>query len=154
MLQCTIATRAPSGVVTRSISGYTLESSFSSTIIANTEVPAEILPVLFATLLVATIPVPASPSGGQTGIPVLSSPEGSRSFAPSSVSFPASAPADNTPGRISLSFQLQPVPDAATSSSNLVIIFASKSPVFMSMGNIPEASPTPRTFSPVSFQCT
>ena len=38
---------------------------------ANTEVPADTLPVRCLTLLVAAIPVPASPSGGQTGIPAL-----------------------------------------------------------------------------------
>ena len=34
---------------------------------ANTLVPAETLPVLTATELVAVMPVPASPSGGQSG---------------------------------------------------------------------------------------
>ena len=40
----------------------------SSTTIANTEVPAETLPERGRTAFVATIPVPASPSGGQSGI--------------------------------------------------------------------------------------
>ncbi len=43
---------------------------------AKTEVPAETLPVRSATLLVATMPVPASPSGGQSGMPACSSPAG------------------------------------------------------------------------------
>ena len=37
----------------------------------NTEVPADTFPVRTATLFVAAIPVPASPSGGQTGMPAL-----------------------------------------------------------------------------------
>ena len=58
------------------------------------EVPAETLPVLGATALVAVIPVPASPSGGQKGIPAGSRPPVRR--LPSSVSFPASSPATRT----------------------------------------------------------
>ena len=68
---------------------------------AKTDVPAETLPVRSATLLVATMPVPASPSGGQSGIPVCSCPVGSSSFAPSSVSTPAASPAARTLGRMS-----------------------------------------------------
>ena len=105
MLQCTIPTRAPSGVVTRSISGYTFANGFSRTTMANTEVPAEILPVRTATLFVATIPVPASPSGGQNGQPASSSPEGSKSAAPSFVSTPAFSPAGSTFGKISRRLQ-------------------------------------------------
>ena len=56
---------------------------------AKTEVPAETFPVRSAMLLVATIPVPASPSGGQSGMPAGSSPVGSISLAPSPVSVPA-----------------------------------------------------------------
>ena len=63
---------------------------------ANTEVPADTLPVRTATLLVAAIPVPASPSGGHTRLPGCKLPLTSRSFAPSSVSVPASSPADRT----------------------------------------------------------
>ena len=65
---------------------------------AKIEVPAETLPVLTATELVATIPVPASPSGGQIGQPDSRVPETSRSFAPSSVREPASSPAHKTLG--------------------------------------------------------
>ena len=43
---------------------------------AKTDVPAETLPVRSATLLVATMPVPASPSGGQSGIPACELPGG------------------------------------------------------------------------------
>ena len=63
--------------------GAKLVKFFSSTAMANTEVPAETFPVRCATLLVATIPVPASPSGGHTGIPAFSVPDTSRSLAPS-----------------------------------------------------------------------
>ena len=69
LLLCTIATGLPVGVVTMSISGYSFDRGFSKTIMAKTEVPAETLPVRSATLLVATMPVPASPSGGQSGMP-------------------------------------------------------------------------------------
>ena len=91
-----------------SISLYGLESSFSRTIMANTEVPAETLPVRTATLFVATIPVPASPSGGHIGIPAFSLPVTSRSFAPSSVRTPASSPATRAFGIISRSFHENP----------------------------------------------
>ena len=37
----------------------------------NEEVPADTFPVRCLTALVATMPVPASPSGGQTGIPAF-----------------------------------------------------------------------------------
>ena len=98
---CTIATSSPQGVVTTSISGYAFFSGSSRTTIANTDVPAETLPVRFVMLFVATIPVPASPSGGHIGIPPFKSPEGSKSFAPSSVREPAFSPATSTLGRIS-----------------------------------------------------
>ena len=45
------------------------ESGFSNTTIRNPDVPAEKLPVPGATLFVATIPVPTSPSGAQNGTP-------------------------------------------------------------------------------------
>ena len=63
-----------------------------------TDVPAEIFPVLTATAFVAAMPVPASPSGGQNGIPASSSPVGSRNFAPFVVSVPAFSPAIRTLG--------------------------------------------------------
>ena len=75
LLQCTIATRLPSGVVTMSIISYGLDNSFSNTIMENEEVPADTFPVRCLTALVATMPVPASPSGGQTGIPAFKWPD-------------------------------------------------------------------------------
>ena len=56
-------------------------------------VPALTFPVRGAMLFVATMPVPASPSGGHIGTPDRSVPLGSRRRAPSSVSRPAAAPA-------------------------------------------------------------
>ena len=56
-------------------------------------VPALTLPVRGATELVATMPVPASPSGGHSGTPGCSVPVGSSRRAPSSVSSPAISPA-------------------------------------------------------------
>ena len=96
LLQCTMATGRPAGVVTMSISGYTRDKGFCSTIIAKMEVPADTLPVRWVMLFVATMPVPASPSGGQSGTPALSRPVGSSSFAPSAVKVPASSPAAST----------------------------------------------------------
>ena len=112
--------------------------------------PAETLPVLAATELVATIPVPASPSGGQSGIPAESFPDASRSFAPASVRVPALAPAETTLGRRFSNFH--GIPFLATTSSNLAIIPLSNCPLAISIGNIPDASPTPSTFSPVNCQ--
>ena len=54
-----------------SIISYGFDKSFSNTIIENEEVPADTFPVRCLTALVATIPVLASPSGGQTGIPAF-----------------------------------------------------------------------------------
>ena len=105
LLQCTIATRFPSGVVTMSIISLGLDSSFSRTIIEKEDVPAETLPVRGRTAFVATMPVPASPSGGQSGMPAFRWPETSRRFAPVSVRRPASSPAPSTFGRMSRSFQ-------------------------------------------------
>ncbi len=93
--------RSPAGVVTISISLYGLES-VSRTIIANTEVPADTFPVRCFTLLVATIPVPASPSGGHTEFTRLSFPshQGIGFFC----QVPASCPATRTSGIISRNF--------------------------------------------------
>ena len=85
LLQCTIATRSPAGVVTRSSSWCTRLSWCSSTTMAKMLVPALTLPVRGATELVATIPVPASPSGGHTAAPAASAPDGSSNLAPVSV---------------------------------------------------------------------
>src|SRR5574344_2168263 len=105
LLQCTIATSEPSGVVTISIISDGFDKSFSSTIIEKDEVPADTLPVRCLTAFVATIPVPASPSGGQRGIPPFNRPDTSKRLAPSSVNIPALSPATSTFGRISRSFQ-------------------------------------------------
>ena len=152
LLQCTMATISPAGVVTRSISGYTCSSSFSNTTMANTLVPADTFPVRTATLLVAAMPVPASPSGGHMGIPAFKFPDASRSFAPSSVRTPASSPATRALGKMSRSFHGKFSP--ATSWSNCSTRFWSKSLAWMSTGNMPATSPMPRTRLPVSFQCT
>ena len=150
LLQCVIATGEPSGVVIMSITSLGRFKSFSRTIIEKEEVPAETFPVLGLTAFVATIPVPASPSGGQRVIPAFRCPLGSSFRAPSSVSAPAFSPAFRTSGRIPRSFQGYPF--GATKLSNAAIRFSSKSHVSGSMGIIPEASPTPRTFLPVRVQ--
>ena len=49
-------------------------------------VPTLTLPQRGAIAFVATMPVPASPSGGHSGAPSSSPPVGSRSLAPSAVS--------------------------------------------------------------------
>ena len=61
--------------------------------IKNAEVPADTFPVLSQTAFVATIPVPASPSGGHNGTPGCNLPLISNSFAPSVVKRPAHLPA-------------------------------------------------------------
>ena len=76
LLQCTIATGSPAGVVTRSSSWWACASGRSSTTIAKMLVPALTLPVRGATELVATMPVPASPSGGQSGARAAARPTG------------------------------------------------------------------------------
>ena len=84
-----------------SISGYTFSIGLSKTTIAKADVPADTLPVRTRTLLVATMPVPASPSGGQSGIPANSVPLGSNSLAPFSVKTPACSPASKIFGKTS-----------------------------------------------------
>ena len=75
---------------------------------ANVLVPAETLPVLGATELVATIPVPASPSGGHIGTPASRFPLSSSSATPSLLKLPANSPAVNTFGKTSLKPFLKP----------------------------------------------
>ena len=65
---------------------------------AKMDVPAETLPVRGATAFVAAMPVPASPSGGQSGMPAGRSPP--RYVTPASVGVPAAAPAVRTFGRM------------------------------------------------------
>ena len=84
------------------------------------DVPADTFPVRTATEFVAAIPVPASPSGGQSGMPAERFPLLSNSFAPSADNVPAASPATKTFGRISRSFHGYPF--GATSASNLSII--------------------------------
>ena len=88
----------------------------------NEEVPAETFPVRCLTALVATIPVPASPSGGQSGMPAFKLPDTSSLLTPSGVRQPAFSPAFNTLGRMSSSFHEYPL--GATSLSNLATISA------------------------------
>ena len=90
--------RSPAGVVTRSTSGCRALSLCSRTTIAKMEVPAETLPVRTRTELVATMPVPASPSGGARTMPGCRVPVGSSSLAPSAVSVPAGVPATSGSG--------------------------------------------------------
>ena len=94
---------------------------------AKMDVPAETLPVRGATELVATIPVPASPSGGQSGMPGRSRPVGSSSAAPASVSVPAGRPATAMAG--SSSARVSSTPASAASWSNRASIVASYPPV-------------------------
>jgi hypothetical protein len=104
-------------VVTISISEYTPDKPFSSTIIAKMEVPADILPVRTDTLFVATIPVPASPSGGQRGTPAFNFPVGSSNCAPFSVSTPAFSPAIKTLGSMAVRLCLKTLTGARRSNS-------------------------------------
>ena len=62
-------------------------------------VPALTLPVRGATEHVATMPVPASPSGGHSAMPGRSPPVGSSSAAPSGVSSPARPAGDEHLGK-------------------------------------------------------
>ena len=64
LLAWAMATGAPDGVATRSISSMRLRSGASSTIMAKAEVPAETLPVRGRAESVATMPVPVSPIDG------------------------------------------------------------------------------------------
>ena len=120
LLQCTIATASPAGVVTTSISSWTCSSGCSRTTIAKALVPTDTLPVRLATELVATIPVPASPSGGQNGTPAFRAPVGSSSAAPSAVRSPAAAPAGSTSG--SSFSSLRPGTRASMSGSTMASI--------------------------------
>ncbi len=136
-----------------SISSWTRERLFSSTIMAKTEVPAETLPVRGRTALVATMPVPASPSGGQNGMPAASLPVGIEQPCPLGGELPG-RPA----GREHLGEDVAQLPAELARRDQGVELLdhasASQSQVAGSIGNMPEASPTPISFSPVSFQWT
>ena len=108
LLQCTIATRSPAGVVTRSSSGCTRLSSRSSTTIAKMLVPALTLPVRGATELVATMPVPASPSGGHIGMPARSSPGRVEQRRPRFGQLAGRLPGDQDVGSMSASLRSTP----------------------------------------------
>ena len=88
---------------------------------AKMDVPAETLPVLGATAFVAVMPVPASPSGGQKGMPAGRRPP--RYSLPLSVSLPASSPAILTTGRTLRTFHGRPY--GSSSSLNFVSIRSS-----------------------------
>lgn len=64
LLAWAMATGAPDGVSTRSISLMRLRSGASSTIMAKAEVPAEMLPVRGRTESVATMPAAVVPGAG------------------------------------------------------------------------------------------
>ena len=100
-----MATAEPSGVVTISMSSWACDKAFSKTIMAKADVPADTLAVRCLTEFVATIPVPASPSGAAATAPPTSKPLGSSNLAPSSVKRPASSPADLTVGKMSRNVQ-------------------------------------------------
>ena len=119
---------------------------------AKAEVPAETFPLRLAILLVATIPVPASPSGGQNGMPACNLPVESSSFAPCAVKFPAASPATSTLGSISNTPYDSEFVDM--SPSNFATFSCSYCFVVTSIGNMPDASPMPNTRSPVNCQCT
>ena len=148
LFACTIATVFPLGVATISIDSLGFESGFSSTTIANALVPAETLPVFTLTAFVATIPVPASPSGGHILAPDFKVPVGSSKRAPASVSVPASSPAISGAGSKSSSFLSTP----CDLRSELNISSLPLSYSFSIVGNIPAASPMPSTLLPLSCQ--
>ena len=146
LLQWTMATLLPLGVVTISISLWT-ESFLSVTTMAKSLVPALTFPVSTLMEFVATMPVPASPSGGAIGIPASRSPSLSRILAPVVVRNPAFFPATSTLGKR----ENMSKPVSWKKSSAMA---ASKSFVCMSIGNMPEASSIPMTFSPVRSRWT
>ena len=143
LLQCTMATRSPDGVDTKSIWGLVFSTVCPRTTVANTLVPADTLPVPGRIVPVATRPVPPSPSGGQKGIPGSSIPEGSRMRAPASVRQPDSAPATRTSGKNVVTSNPVLSLNNATRRASYVLVDTST-------GNIPEASLTPNTLRPVS----
>jgi hypothetical protein len=100
-----MATGSPAGVLAKSSSGWSPEGMWSSATVAKIEVPALTFPVNGATALVATIPVPPSPSGGHMGIPGFSVPVGSSRRAPDSDRRPAGSPATSGFGSKAVSRQ-------------------------------------------------
>ena len=108
LLQCTIATGSPAGVVTISISRCIAESGFSEQS-SQTRSSLRTIAGALSTLFVAVIPVPGVSLRRTQGNPRLQTPERSRSLAPSFVSVPAISPARSTFGNISRSFQGNPL---------------------------------------------
>ena len=101
LLQWTITAISPAGVATTSVLRET-DGLRPETTVANTDVPADTFPVPTRTQFVATMPVPASPSGGQRGTPASRSPSSSNHAAPAAVSLPASLPAASGRGSMSV----------------------------------------------------
>ena len=137
-----MATGLPSGVTTMSIPSWTRDRLFSSTIIANTEVPAETLPERGRTALVATMPVPASPSGGQSGMPGCKLPGRVDQLCAlgGELACRTTRRQDARGGCRAASSPACAVRSARRTSPSRA---ASQSPVCESIGNMPEASPTP-----------
>ena len=148
-----MATGIPSGVTTMSISSWTRVKLLSSTIIANTDVPAETFPERGRTALVATMPVPASPSGGQSG-------DAGRELArrvEQLRSLDREGPGRPARGK-DAGEDLPELPAKLERRDQGVELTHPQrrpsQPVRGSTGNIPEASPTPTLCSPVSRQWT
>ena len=134
-------------MVTRSSSWCTLLSGFSSTTIAKMLVPTLTLPVRGATAFVATMPVPASPSGGHSGMPGRQ-----RAGGVEQRGALLGQPAGVLAGEQDLGQQRAPSVGARGTAGEHPLRRRRSSPV--SIGNMPEASPMPSTLRPVSFQCT
>ena len=120
----------------------------------NTRAGADTLPVRGATLFVAAMPVPASPSGGQNGTPGCKTPVGSSSCAPSGgqrarVLTGGAAPVGSSSRKVH-----GIAPPCRHLRRRCPACRRRTSPVALSMGNMPLASPTPSTLRPVSCQCT
>ena len=120
--------------------GIDLGQGFSSTIMANTLVPADTLPVRGATALVAAMPVPASPRGepGHAGLQARWGPAAGPPRSGGRRPLRRTAPGQNVPQLPGVAQGHQGVKGL---HHGLVIV-----PVLLSMGNMPLASPTPSTF--------
>ena len=144
--------KSPAGVVTRSTSGCRALSLPSSTTVAKMEVPADTLPVRLRTELVAIMPVPASPSGGASVMPRLQGAGRVEQLGALLGEFAGRGAGHERLGQQVL--ELHGWAATSGSSLNWRMNSASQVRVVGSIGNMPEASPTPSTFLPVSFQCT
>ena len=81
-------------------------------------------------------------------MPASKSPSSSNNRAPSFVRYPAFSPADSTLGKREGIEKVKPSSFALREKASTYSLFQSF--VSLSIGNIPEASPIPITFSPVS----